>query len=657
MSGILQGPARQRLRGDEVDQFRASLIVDDRRRRPLYFDGRFLAARDLVRDQDYFLTRQADLGRAGGVGVVEGLYVRRGATPTSLRVDAGHGVTPGGELVVLPGDFTVELTNLPEIQRLNAAFGLLQRPTEPSRNRTGLFVLGLRPVEFSANPIASYPTSITGPRSVEDGDIVEGAVLTLIPYPDAGPSVGAELRRARVAHEVFVSGTGRATASGVLPLALLSLNRGTVEWVDVFLVRREAGAEHGRTLGLGFSPRGLREAHLLQYEQHLREVLTLRGGRGLRFAATEYFQALPPAGRLPAAAVDPADFTQIFFPPTVDVDLSIIPEDEVPALVEESLQLQPIDLTRSADELDSTAVLVLVPIPRNELRTLSSQMTTLQRTLRSSAPGMVARRNPLEHLRGIRLPANFVPLPEPRDAEDAAWRALLGRGGMLWYVRRRNLHARADLAGEKELVKALQPPAASAEKLNQLKDELAARDKALGEREQAVQAREKAADQREKALTAAEGTRGGALNQRETGLNAREAALDRREADLKKREADLTARDQATRQKETELEQRDTALRRRDTEQDAREAAIRKREDTVAGRETTVGTRETQLNNLDSQLRARQTTLDSREKLINSRETTATTRESQLRAREDAIKDVELRTSEIERRINRAGRL
>ena len=47
-----------------------SLVLDERRKRPRYFDGRFLAARDLTREQTYFLTRQADLGRAGGSGVV-----------------------------------------------------------------------------------------------------------------------------------------------------------------------------------------------------------------------------------------------------------------------------------------------------------------------------------------------------------------------------------------------------------------------------------------------------------------------------------------------------------------------------------------------------------------------------------------------------------
>src|SRR5436190_9548794 len=78
-----------------------TVVLDPRRRRPLYFDGRFLAARDLVREQDYFLQRQADLARTAGFGIVRGLQVGRAVqnqqlTTDGLRIAAGHGVTPSG---------------------------------------------------------------------------------------------------------------------------------------------------------------------------------------------------------------------------------------------------------------------------------------------------------------------------------------------------------------------------------------------------------------------------------------------------------------------------------------------------------------------------------------------------------------------------------
>lgn len=629
-AGAALGPDRLRLKSEQIRAFQASLVLDKRRRRPLYFDGRFLAARDLVAEQNYFLTRQADLGRAGGFGVVEGLYVDQGDSPTSLVVTAGHGVTPGGELVVLPSDFTVELTDVAEIQRLNAAFGLLEIPKEAPRNRTGLFVVALRPVEFSSNPIASYPTSVTAQRGTEDGEIIEGAVVTLIPYPDEGPELSPALRRARVAHEIFVGGTAKGTAAGALPLALVALNGGRVEWVDVFLVRREVGASQSDVIGLGFAPRALREAHLLQYEGHLREVLEVRQALGHRFAASEYFQALPPAGRLPAAAIDPRDFSQIWFPPTVDVDISLVPEDEIPALVEESLTLQPIDLTRPAEELDSTAILVLVPVPRTELRTLTSGVATLSRGLKAAAPGMLARRQPLEHLRGIRLPGGFVPQRHPAQAEDAAWQRLLGRGGMLWYVRRRAMHHRADLAGERELLRSLQPPGSDAAELNRLKDEVNAKDAALRLRDQQVRAREEEVARREEAVGSDTGVREEKLRIRLEEVTRRETELNRREEEVRELERGVTRREGDVRRREESVGGTDADVRQREATLLAREAELKRRENELAGRELTFNARLTDVQNREAVLRNLDATMAGREKAVAEREARLAQRAAEL---------------------------
>jgi hypothetical protein len=442
-----QGPARESLNREAVDKLRSSVVLDERRTRPLYFDGRFLAARDLVREQQYFLTRQADLGRAGGTGVVHGLLVERHESSTRLVVHPGHGVTATGELVVVPDRLEVDLADLPQIQRLDLSFGLIEIPREPARNRTGLFILALRPVEFSANPIATYPTTLDGQRSLHDGDIVEGVVVTLIPYPDEGAG-SYEERRSKVAYDVFVRAGVKGLSAPVLPLAMVAVSGGYVQWVDPFLVRREVGADHGDVLGLGFAPRALREAHLLQYDHHLREVMQLRGSLGQDFAAADYFRALPPAGRFPRATVNTTEFTQVFFPPTVEVDLSIVPEDELPALLEESLLLPPIDLTRSAEELDSTSVLVLIPVPRAQLATLSYELGSAERTLAPAAPWSMARANPLQTLQSLSLPPTLLPASRQGVQTQARWAALLGGADMLWFVRRRNLHVRADVLGQ-----------------------------------------------------------------------------------------------------------------------------------------------------------------------------------------------------------------
>ncbi|HWS99310.1 MAG TPA: hypothetical protein VN256_03485 [Pyrinomonadaceae bacterium] len=447
------GGARQQLPSKDFDdeaEIQALLdagvvITDERRRRPFYFDGRFLAARDLTNEQNYFLTRQADLGQAGGSGVVHGLMVTRVRGPF-IRIEAGSGVTTAGEMVVLYDTIPeLDLSDIPELQRLNSAFGLIRIPNEPANTRSGIFILALRPVEFTANPIGSYPTSVTGQRTVEDGDMVEGSAITLIPYPEEGARNETSMRRSRIARKIFVGGAAKGAPAGVLPLALVAIDRGVVSWVDPYMVRREVGAEHGDILGMGFAPRALREAHLLQYEYQLGEVLPERAARGFRFAATEYFHALPPAGHMPAAAIDAREFTQIFFPPAVQVELSIVPEDEVAALLEESLLLPPIDLTLNEDELASTSVVVLVPVSRENFAELNGKLNNLKRDLRPAAPGMVARRSPLEALR-ILKPGLLV-AAAAADPGDDEWRKLLSQVPLLWYIRRRNLSYTSDVTG------------------------------------------------------------------------------------------------------------------------------------------------------------------------------------------------------------------
>lgn len=447
-----QGAMRVSIDRDEMEQLRdaGTLAIDFRRRRPRYFDGRFLAARDLTRDQTYFLTRQADLGRAGGAGVVRGLMVRRTNKATSIQLQAGYGVTPAGEIVVLREHVEVDLSDIAEMQRLDAAFGIIPIPRTPARNRSGLFIVALRPVEYTANPIASYPTSITEERTIEDGDIVEAVAITLVPYGDTGNNTELEMRRSYVAHEIFVAGGQRRRLPvGILPLAIIALDRGVVRWIDPFMVRREVGAEHGDVLGLGFSPRALREAYLLQYHAHLQEILRIRdaAGRGFRFSAAEHFLALPPAGMMPKAAINTQDFSQIFFPPEVDVELSIVPEDELPVLLEESLLLPPIDLTLTGDELESTAIQILVPVPRRNVRRISLMLQSFTREIKAPIPGLVAKRQPLEALQLLRSPQAPPFATKPESIVDAQWRKLLANQDMLWYSRRRNLQQKADIVG------------------------------------------------------------------------------------------------------------------------------------------------------------------------------------------------------------------
>lgn len=447
LAKLLAGEPRLSLDAGIVPLLRTNgvLVQDPRRERPRYFDGRFLAARDLIRDQQYFLTREADLGRAAGSGVVHGLGVTQGGTEQALVIGAGQGVTPAGELVLLPETLTLDLADIPAAEQLSARFGLGRIASPPLRSRTGLFVLALRPVEFTANPIGAYPTSVTGPRTVEDGDVIEATALVLVPWQDDGAADALEARRGRAARTIFTAGQKLGVSDNVLPIAMIALQGNSLVWIDEALVRRELGADRGDLPGLGFSPRALRLAHLMQYQEHLADVVAQMHRRV--FPAASVFPALPPAGPLPPDCIDTRDFTQRYFPSEVDVDFSIIPDDELASLVEESLALPPIDFLASEAALDLTAVLVLAPVPRADFRTVVRRLEPRGRVLalKPAAPNRLAQRKPLEILQRLRLPLPLAPT-DPANPADAEW-ARLARLPNLWYVRRRNLAYRDDLAG------------------------------------------------------------------------------------------------------------------------------------------------------------------------------------------------------------------
>lgn len=462
------------LRGALEDMYGSgTLILDGLRRRPRYFDGRFLTGADLTRDQDYVRQRQADIARAGGSGVISGLFVDDidSVSGETLRISAGHGVTPSGDLVMLASNRDVPLLDLPVARQLDAVMGLSADPRIPLVNRTGLFLLGLRSVEFTANPIAAYPRSITGQRTIEDGDIIEATAITIVPYPDhSGAATLSEARRA-VARQIFTGSSG-GVPQDILPLAMIALDRGTVRWIDTAMVRRDLGADSGIQFSLGGRPRAQAEAHVVQHRAHLQDVLADLLARGMPpiFAASQHFSALPAAGQLPVGAVqqDNEGFQQIYFPPAVDVDLAFVPSDEIAALVEESLSLPPVDLDGSPEDLDATGIMILVPVTRQMYQRFASSLPgTTTRT--TSDPAMGIKRPAADMLHSLILKRRKSIEAVARDAEaelasetaaleTKAWHAAFGeaiaklpsRDGqppLLWYVRRRSIAYRAKTEG------------------------------------------------------------------------------------------------------------------------------------------------------------------------------------------------------------------
>ncbi len=446
---------------DFTDEKTAStVILDTRRTRPRFFNGKFLTAADLTQEQSYLLTRQADLGRTLGFGVVSGLNVTRATTSASdlpnpaasVTVTRGHGLTPAGDLVFLPQDLTIDLDNVAQMQRLSAAFGLTREPQQPFQNLRGLFVLGLRAVEFTANPTPAYPPSVDGNSALRDGEVIEATALTLVPYNSDAAQKDPRLARSRAAREIFLEQKIAPLPAGVLPLALLYLRNGTLEWLDEWLVRREAGDDD--RFGFGFAPRALSEAHFFHYREMLKLAPTAGEGQ---LTAQSFLEIVPPAGPLPANVLSQADFTQAYFPPEARVELALVPEDELAALMEDSIDLPPIDLALKPEDQDALAILVLAPVRRadygNVLKTLERAP---QPILRNPAPPLLGQQKPIQAL--LKLNATFLLKKRIADGTlstevtatdfiDPAWREALKTAGPLWYMRRRNLPDGKGLAG------------------------------------------------------------------------------------------------------------------------------------------------------------------------------------------------------------------
>jgi hypothetical protein len=400
-----------------------AIVLGSRNTRPLWFDGRFLAAADLKSEQDYFLGRQAALARAAGGGVIHGLLVeQQGPGNETFVIRAGNGITRSGQLVMLTRDLTVQLADIPEEEKLNVQFGLSETPQQPARTRTGLYIVALRPVEFTANPITTYPTSLSASRVARDGDIVEGTAVALIPFPNPVNTFDASLAQAALAHAFFVEGDAPALSPSLLPLAVISVDRDAIQWIDPYLVRRDTGPDSNAVA---------QRAFVMHYDARLQSV-TAGLNPNTSFAATTYFQALPAAGRFPFGSIDPVHLNQSFFPQEADITLAVIPADELPSAIEDALTLPPIDLTLPAPFYANLSLFVLVPVSRDDFSGIQASLPNTR--LGPALPPAIANRRLLQLLRGpLRLP----PITTTGGA-GAAWANAIKGMTYGYYLRRRS---------------------------------------------------------------------------------------------------------------------------------------------------------------------------------------------------------------------------
>jgi hypothetical protein len=122
--------------------------------------------------------------------------------------------------------------------------------------------------------------------------------------------------------------------------------------------------------------------------------------------------------------------TQLFFPQQTDVTLSLIPQDELPAWIEDGSSLPPIDLTLPASAYADLSVFVLIPVPR---ASYAAQASTLPPTgLSAAVPQALSYRNPVSVLRFYQGPLTSA------ATSSSGWSAAIGTSIYGYYVRRRS---------------------------------------------------------------------------------------------------------------------------------------------------------------------------------------------------------------------------
>jgi hypothetical protein len=462
MVNFTLGEMRLTLKQPQVTagQNNGSLVIDPKRTRPYWFDGRFLAARDLQREQDYFLQRQADLGQAAGFSVIHGFGVELpaaddpDATGDTVTIHAGQGLTPSGELVLLENDITIDLADLPDEQNLDVQFNLASFPNTPARTRSGAYVLAARKVEFTANPLASYPTRLQSAATTHDGDIVEATAISLVPYPapiswTGGSSQDASRLRAALARQIFLNANPTPLSDELLPLAMIYLTRGVIVWIDPYMVRRDTGPEYSG-LRLGLADPATQRAFQMQYDSMLQEIVSTRIGSGssLSFAASTYFDALPSSGWFPLGSLGftttsptSGTFTQSFFPQQMNVLMSVIPMDEVQCLANDAMSVPPIDLTLPANAYADLTIFALIPVPRPGFAALKASLPALAPN--PTVPQILSFRTPIELLRLYQGAINFI---QPTQNQNSAWQNAIGNQTYGFYIRARSSPAYVSFA-------------------------------------------------------------------------------------------------------------------------------------------------------------------------------------------------------------------
>lgn len=269
-----------------------------------YFDGKFLRADDLLKEQNYFLAVAHLSNRAGGYGIVSGLELKlEGA---NLRVFPGLAINADGELILLSAETPFAVEDL--VKQTNsvspsgsACFGTCgeETPSQPLSNAgADVYLITIAPAEGLCGQEDVYgklceavcATDSQRPYKLE-GVALRARRLQL-DLPSSPPAMQRKHLRSRIASAYFALEPGQpqemlnggALLSEVwcpgaaliggkeVPLGVLVREGKSNLWVDLWTARRERFEAQAKSYWQGrmrMRPWNVFLAHILQFQCQL----------------------------------------------------------------------------------------------------------------------------------------------------------------------------------------------------------------------------------------------------------------------------------------------------------------------------------------------------------------------------------------------------
>jgi hypothetical protein len=319
--------------------------VDPRLTRSHYFDSRLLTAEDLNRDQLYLDGRLRELGHALGHGVVRGLALSLDPLDYTLTLGPGVAVTRAGRVLEVSDELHVDLGDRALISELNQGLN--------RRFDRGLYAVILKYAELGTDVAEVFPRDLGDKRGHQYDVISEGSQLALVPLRHSLSLQNPLHLRANLLRAWGGDGSaGGAIPEDAVALGVVAISDDRPQWLDSELLRQPLRTEPGAD--------DLQQDLSRRYERLFDDVMTERhaASLGSDFAASDYFQRLPPVGSIPRGAVDPAAGRQGFFPEHFNVWIAPVRRSDLELIRQESMRLPAIDLA-THEALD---IMVLTPL-------------------------------------------------------------------------------------------------------------------------------------------------------------------------------------------------------------------------------------------------------------------------------------------------------